>query len=91
MNTYTSVYAWPSQLLCPSLKNWWHKKGVTFHTDVDRSSFVHSSNILRGFIAFFFLHKIIFIILLSLLVTYLFSLAVGIYIFDGSAGLLLDR
>ena len=55
MNTYTSVYAWPSHLLCPSLKNWWHKKGVTFHTDVDRSSFVHSSNILRGFIAFFFL------------------------------------
>lgn len=37
MKTYTSVYAWRSHLLCPSLKNWWHKKSVTFHTDVDRT------------------------------------------------------
>ena len=33
MNTYISASAWPSHLLCPSLK---HKKGVTFHTNKAR-------------------------------------------------------
>src|SRR4029434_10484189 len=33
MNTYISASAWPSHLLCPSLK---HKKGVTFHKNKAR-------------------------------------------------------
>src|SRR4029434_10681295 len=36
MNTYISASAWHSHPLCPSLKNWWHKKGVTFHTNKAR-------------------------------------------------------